>query len=90
MNSRTAANAHDHATWAVLWQWWGTRAGTSSAGRSHRTLVVTPVEEHLTGAEEVLIVPHKELFEVPWAALIDAHEHFLIERHVPIYGINRR
>jgi len=27
-------------------------------------------------------VPHKELFEVPWAALIDAHGRFLIERHV--------
>jgi len=44
--------------------------------------LLAPVEEHLTGAEEVLIVPHKELFEVPWAALIDAHGHFLIERHV--------
>jgi CHAT domain-containing protein/tetratricopeptide (TPR) repeat protein len=44
--------------------------------------LVAPVEEHLTGAEEVLIVPHKELFEVPWAALIDAHGHFLIEHHV--------
>jgi CHAT domain-containing protein/tetratricopeptide (TPR) repeat protein len=44
--------------------------------------LVAPVEEHLAGAEEVLIVPHKELFEVPWAALIDAHGHFLIERHV--------
>jgi len=27
-------------------------------------------------------VPHKELFEVPWAALIDAHGRFLIERCV--------
>ena len=44
--------------------------------------LVAPVEEHLTGAEEVLIVPHKELFEVPWAALIDAQGCFLIERHV--------
>jgi hypothetical protein len=43
--------------------------------------LVVPVEEHLTGAEEVLIVPH-QLFEVPWAALIDAHGHFLIEHHV--------
>ena len=40
------------------------------------------MDEHLTGAEEVLIVPHKELFEVPWATLIDEHGHFLIERHV--------
>ena len=44
--------------------------------------LVAPVDEHLTGAEEVPIVPHKELLEVPWAALIDAHGHFLIERHV--------
>ncbi len=44
--------------------------------------LVAPVDEHLTGAEEVLIVPHKELFEVPWATLIDEHGHFLIERHV--------
>jgi len=44
--------------------------------------LIAPVEEALKGVEEVLIVPHKELFEVPWAALIDAHGHFLIERHV--------
>ena len=44
--------------------------------------LVAPVEEHITGAEEELIVPHKERFEVLWAALIDAHGHFLIERHV--------
>ena len=37
------------------------------------TALVAPVEEHLTGIDEVLIMPHMELFEVPWAALIDAH-----------------
>ena len=46
------------------------------------TALVAPVEEHLKGTEKVLIVPHKQLFEVPWAALIDAHGCFLIERHV--------
>ena len=40
------------------------------------------MEEHLKGTEKVLIIPHKQLFEVPWAALIDAHGCFLIERHV--------
>ena len=44
--------------------------------------LLAPVEAALAGADEVLIVPHKELFEVPWAALIDAHGRFLIERCV--------
>ena len=44
--------------------------------------LLAPVEAALTGAEEVLIVPHKELFEVPWAALIDAQGRFLIEHCV--------
>ena len=33
--------------------------------------LLAPVEAHLAGATEVLIIPHKELFEVPWAALFD-------------------
>jgi CHAT domain-containing protein/tetratricopeptide (TPR) repeat protein len=44
--------------------------------------LIAPVEEALKGAEELLIVPHKELFEVPWAALTDADGGYLIERHV--------
>jgi CHAT domain-containing protein len=40
------------------------------------------VEDALEGAEELLIVPHKELFEVPWAALTDPDGGYLIERHV--------
>ena len=53
--------------------------------------LIFPVEEALKGVEEVLIVPHKELWEVPWAALIDARAQgaatpeggqFLIQRHV--------
>jgi hypothetical protein len=45
--------------------------------------LLAPVAAHLEGAAEVLIVPHKELSEVPWAALFDsqAGQH-LIERHV--------
>jgi hypothetical protein len=34
--------------------------------------LLAPVEAHLEGATEVLIIPHKELFEVLWAALIDS------------------
>ena len=45
-------------------------------------VLIAPVEEHIEDAEELLIVPHKELFEVPWAALIDAKGRYLIERHV--------
>ena len=44
--------------------------------------LIAPVEGALEGAEELLIVPHKELFEVPWAALTDADGRYLIERHV--------
>jgi CHAT domain-containing protein/tetratricopeptide (TPR) repeat protein len=44
--------------------------------------LIAPVERSLEGAEELLIVPHKELFEVPWAALTDADGGYLIERHV--------
>ena len=44
--------------------------------------MIAPVEQHLEGAEELLIIPHRELFEVPWAALVDADGRYLIERHV--------
>ena len=50
--------------------------------RELHAALLAPVEAALDGAEEVLIVPHKELFEVPWAALIDAQGRFLIERCV--------
>ncbi len=45
-------------------------------------VLVALVKEHLTGIEEVLIVPDKELWEVPWSALIDADGRYLMERHV--------
>ena len=48
--------------------------------------LLAPVAAHLEGLEgaaEVLIVPHKELSEVPWAALFDSQAgQYLIERHV--------
>ena len=45
--------------------------------------LLVPVEAHLKGATEVLIIPHKELFEVPWAALFDSRRgQYLIERYV--------
>lgn len=45
-------------------------------------VLLEPVEMHLVGATELLLVPHKELFEVPWAALIDNQGRYLIERHI--------
>ena len=44
--------------------------------------LIAPVETHLDEATELLIVPHHALFEVPWAALIDADGRYLIEKHV--------
>ena len=50
--------------------------------RELHQVLIAPVEEALVGAEEILIIPHKELFEVPWAALLDSDGHYLIQRHV--------
>jgi CHAT domain-containing protein len=44
--------------------------------------LIAPVEAALEGAEELLIVPHKTLFEVPWAALTDADGSYLVEWYV--------
>jgi CHAT domain-containing protein len=45
-------------------------------------VLIAPIKTVLEGAEELLIVPHKELFEIPWAALTDFDGHYLIKRHV--------
>ena len=37
-------------------------------------LLLAPVEAHLAGATEVLIIPHKELFEVPWPHSLTAKQ----------------
>jgi hypothetical protein len=45
--------------------------------------LLEPVEAHLDGATEVLIIPHKELSRVPWAALFDCKTgQYLIQRCV--------
>ncbi len=44
--------------------------------------LIAPVEAALEGAEELLIVPHKTLFQVPWAALTDADGSYLVEWYV--------
>jgi len=45
-------------------------------------VLLKPIEASLVGASELLIVPHQELFNVPWAALIDADGRYLIESFV--------
>jgi CHAT domain-containing protein len=46
--------------------------------------LIAPVEGALEGTEELLIVPHDLLFEVPWAALTDADGGYPIERYVRV------
>ena len=59
------------------------RAGNRLAHRRELyQALIAPVEVHLTGAKELLIVPHQTLFETPWAALIDSGGGYLIEKHV--------
>ncbi len=63
----------------------------ASSGRSIATkmlrkelyqTLIAPVEAALEGAEELLIVPSMELFEVPWAALTDEDGSYLMERYI--------
>ena len=52
--------------------------------------LLAPVEAHLEGATEVLIIPHKELFEVPWAALFHIQTgQYLIQRVAPSLRVAR-
>ena len=45
------------------------------------TLLIAPIADALKGAEELLIIAHKELFAVPWAALLDEQDTYLIEHY---------
>ena len=45
-------------------------------------VLIKPIEHCLLQVEELLILPHKELFEVPWAALVDEHGCYMIQRHM--------
>jgi len=46
------------------------------------TLLIAPIAQALSGAEEVLIIPHRDLFAVPWAALMnDDDKSYLIEHY---------
>ena len=45
------------------------------------TLLVKPVEEKVSGFQDLLIVPDVSLWALPWAALKDAQGRYLIQRH---------
>jgi CHAT domain-containing protein/tetratricopeptide (TPR) repeat protein len=44
-------------------------------------MLLAPVEDALAGATTVCIVPDDALWQVPFAALIDGHGRYVIERH---------
>ena len=45
-------------------------------------VLLESVEKDLANAEELLIIPHRDLFEVPWASLIDSDGEYLIKQHI--------
>jgi CHAT domain-containing protein/tetratricopeptide (TPR) repeat protein len=65
------------------------------AWRSLYQILIAPIASHLpqeTGSL-LTIIPHGPLFQLPFSALIDAHNHYLIERYalhtVPAAGLLR-
>ena len=45
-------------------------------------LFIEPLAEALASESQLLIVPDRDLFALPFAALIDSNDKYLIERHV--------
>eukprot|EP00961_Rhodomonas_salina_P213294 2880917-Rhodomonas_salina.1 len=48
--------------------------------RLHNQLI-EPVSEFLPTGQDVLIIPHRHLYVIPWAALQDARGRYLIQHH---------
>ena len=63
--------------------------------RSLYQILIAPIASHLPQEPSSLltIIPHGPLFQLPFAALIDSHNHYLIERYalhtVPAAGLLR-
>ena len=63
--------------------------------RSLYQILIAPIASHLHQEPGALltIIPHGPLFQLPFAALIDSHNHYLIERYalhtVPAAGLLR-
>lgn len=53
--------------------------GTPAAGLSNLSAFLLPPAVQLTGARELLIVPHRDLYKIPFAALAQAGASSLIE-----------
>jgi CHAT domain-containing protein len=49
-------------------------------------LLIEPIERDLGGAETLLLVPDGALWRVPFAALSDRNERFLVERWASVYA----
>eukprot|EP00960_Hanusia_phi_P066769 766469-Hanusia_phi.AAC.5 len=47
--------------------------------RELHDILIAPLLSSLQGASELLIVPHKDLFFVPWAALMDQQQTYLVQ-----------
>jgi CHAT domain-containing protein len=63
--ARRVAGKPDYAAWKSLYR-----------------ILIAPVKGHLTGkrGSTLVILPHGALFQLPFAALIDDHDHYLVER----------
>jgi CHAT domain-containing protein len=56
------------------------------AGAALYQSLFAPLARHLAGVQRLLIIPDRELWGVPFAALIDGDGRFLIERFVITYA----
>lgn len=57
-----------------------------SAAREVYRLLLEPVERDIAGAGALLIVPDDLLWRVPFAALVDGHGRFLVQRMATVYA----
>jgi CHAT domain-containing protein len=51
-------------------------------------LLIRPLAAWLPSGEEITVIPHGALFQIPFAALCDENGRFLIEKHPLLYGVS--
>lgn len=44
-------------------------------------LVFDPIEKHLSGVDELIISPDGSLWNVPWSAMVDSRDQYLVENY---------
>ncbi|HEY6141077.1 MAG TPA: CHAT domain-containing protein [Thermoanaerobaculia bacterium] len=57
-----------------------------AAARELFATLIAPVERQIGGAKVLCIVPDETLWRVPFAALVDERERFLVERFAVVYA----